>query len=555
MANVVAIPDADWTPEMLVGLAPGVPKESQFARRLAENGCRVLVPALIDRKDTWSGNPQLGRMTNQPHREFVYRMAYEMGRHIIGYEVQKVLAAVDWLARDKDHPPDRRLRLRRGRPARPVQRRRRPAHRRTPVVSGYFGPREELWQEPIYRNVWGLLREFGDAELAAARCAAPAGRRDQRRARRRRAAAAGARAGRGAAPGRLAALRPTGEVAQAERPQRSMATTKRSSIADPARACDATGADSRHGLRAGADDPMDAESAEAASRRPTSARTSTPPPARNASSTSSSPSPRSSCATPKRAARRLFWSKLDTSSLEKYAASHEAVPQALLGGSHRQAARADRAAEPAHPADLRRAEVEGLRGRRSTSTPTSSPTAFCCVPKDLKPGEKRPVVVCQHGLEGRPQRRRAIPKEKTHVLQLLRRPARRPRLHRLRAAEPVHRPGQVPRPAAQGQPARAVAVLVHRPPARAHPRLAGDAAVRRCRPDRVLRPVLRRQDGDARAGPAAALLPVDLLRRLQRVDLEERLGRFPRQLHVHAASTRCPSSTWATRSTTPRWRP
>src|SRR5262249_56786656 len=25
------------------------------------------------------------------------------------------------------------------------------------------------------------------------------------------------------------------------------------------------------------------------------------------------------------------------------------------------------------------------------------------LPKDLKPGEKRPVVVCQHGLEGRPQ--------------------------------------------------------------------------------------------------------------------------------------------------------
>ena len=24
------------------------------------------------------------------------------------------------------------------------------------------------------------------------------------------------------------------------------------------------------------------------------------------------------------------------------------------------------------------------------------------IPKDLKPGEKRPVVVCQHGLEGRP---------------------------------------------------------------------------------------------------------------------------------------------------------
>ena len=34
------------------------------------------------------------------------------------------------------------------------------------LVSGYFGPRENLWQEPVYRNVWGLLREFGDAEIA-----------------------------------------------------------------------------------------------------------------------------------------------------------------------------------------------------------------------------------------------------------------------------------------------------------------------------------------------------------------------------------------------------
>src|SRR5581483_2360681 len=95
LAHVIALPDADWTPEMLVGLAPGVPTEAQFARRLAENGFQVIIPTLIDRQDTWSGNPRY-RMTNQPHREFVYRMAYEMGRHIIGYEVQKVLAAVDW---------------------------------------------------------------------------------------------------------------------------------------------------------------------------------------------------------------------------------------------------------------------------------------------------------------------------------------------------------------------------------------------------------------------------------------------------------------------------
>ena len=35
------------------------------------------------------------------------------------------------------------------------------------LVSGYFQPREEVWKEPIYRDVWGLLNEFCDAELAA----------------------------------------------------------------------------------------------------------------------------------------------------------------------------------------------------------------------------------------------------------------------------------------------------------------------------------------------------------------------------------------------------
>ena len=34
-------------------------------------------------------------------------------------------------------------------------------------VSGYFQEREELSQEPNYRNVWGILHEFGDAGVAA----------------------------------------------------------------------------------------------------------------------------------------------------------------------------------------------------------------------------------------------------------------------------------------------------------------------------------------------------------------------------------------------------
>jgi hypothetical protein len=35
------------------------------------------------------------------------------------------------------------------------------------LISGYFGQREGAWREPIYRNVWSLLTEFGDADLAS----------------------------------------------------------------------------------------------------------------------------------------------------------------------------------------------------------------------------------------------------------------------------------------------------------------------------------------------------------------------------------------------------
>ena len=93
-ANVVAIPHADQLPEELAGLterrrlrtAAGPP-------RLPRAGPDAHRP-----QDDLSGNAKLKKQTNIPHREFIYRMAYEMGRTLIGYEVQKVLAAVDWFA-------------------------------------------------------------------------------------------------------------------------------------------------------------------------------------------------------------------------------------------------------------------------------------------------------------------------------------------------------------------------------------------------------------------------------------------------------------------------
>ncbi len=160
-AAVVALPDCDWTPEQLAGLTPGLSTHAQFARRLAQNGCQVLVPCLIDRSDTHSGNPTI-RMTNQPHREFVYRAAFELGRHLIGFEVQKIAAALDCLAADQ---PLGLIGYGEGGLLALYAAALDPRIRAT-AVSGYFGPRQSLWQEPIYRNVFGLLEEFGDAELA-----------------------------------------------------------------------------------------------------------------------------------------------------------------------------------------------------------------------------------------------------------------------------------------------------------------------------------------------------------------------------------------------------
>ncbi len=204
IADVVAIPDADQTPEEICGLHPGRSSSRPWALELARGGCRVLVPAVISRTIRSLYRVKLTQ------REYIYRPAYELGRHVLGYEVQKILAGLEGLRRSdppagtqapgasgerplalagwgeggllalltaaicggegfawpegRPHPglpsttwslaerrppptPDRHLRL------------------KAVVVGGFFGPREVMWQEPIDRNIFGFLKHFGGAEL------------------------------------------------------------------------------------------------------------------------------------------------------------------------------------------------------------------------------------------------------------------------------------------------------------------------------------------------------------------------------------------------------
>lgn len=162
VAHIIALPDADQNPEQLAGLSTGIPSESQFARKLAENGFEVLIPVIISRKFIFEGT-----VDQFTYRERIYRQAFEMGRHIIGYEVQKVISAVDWFKQSAGSESkigvagyceggliafysaavDKRI--------------------DAVLVSGYFSNRQKVWEEPLYRNIWGILNEFGDAEIVS----------------------------------------------------------------------------------------------------------------------------------------------------------------------------------------------------------------------------------------------------------------------------------------------------------------------------------------------------------------------------------------------------
>ena len=132
--------------------------------RLVEAGLQVVVPVLLDRSDEFSGSAEFG-LTNQTHREWIHRQAYHMGRHVIGYEVQKVLAAVDWF---KEQNEDLKVGVAGYGEGGLLALYAAACDPRIDAClsSGYFQSRQRTWTEPLYRNVWSLLSEFGDAEIA-----------------------------------------------------------------------------------------------------------------------------------------------------------------------------------------------------------------------------------------------------------------------------------------------------------------------------------------------------------------------------------------------------
>ena len=398
-AQIVALPDADWTPEMIAGVTDDLPANAQFAQRLAKAGCRVVVPLLINRDDTYSGNPALGAMTNQPHREFIYRMAYELGRHIIGYEVQKVLSLVDWMSHSEvpigviGYGEGGLIALYSAAVDTRIQ---------ATAVSGYFQSRQEVWREPIYRNVWGLLHEFGDAEIASLIAPRPliieASRGPEI------AGPPPSRAGRGGgAPGQLVSPPTVSVQSEFERAQdfyQQLGCEDALHLVSPDDGLPGSqgtlrtlltelGVENVHvdGYQPFSTSSVDDFDYEVRQKRQfTQLVNLTQRFLREAASRR----------------QELFWDKTDTSSLTRWEETCK-VPKAYFWDEV--IGRCPAPDVPANPRTRLIYDEPNWKGYEVVLDVWKDTFAYgiLLLPNDLQPGEQRPVVVCQHGLEGRPQ--------------------------------------------------------------------------------------------------------------------------------------------------------
>jgi dienelactone hydrolase len=390
VADVVAIPDADVTPEQLVGLMPGLKPAAQFARRLAESGCRVLVPTLIDR--TYEARNGRAKMTN---REYLYRSAFELGRHVIGYEVQKVLAAVDWFVREGGKKPKvglwghgegGMLALYAGALDPRVA---------TVTVSGYFGNRNHVWEQPVERNVFGLLEQFGDAELASMVLPRPLLIEHAKGPEL-------TLPSEGGAPAKLTS--PTGEEVKAEYDRAAKIIEKFKAgyslrLTTPQETDD--GPDSSVALAWFLDKVAGGKLASSG-KGPRNLRREFNPRTRQLRQMEEIERHNHQLLAESPYVRQKFMNRLDTSSLEKYQKSVEPYRKFF---AEEVVGKFDHKLLPANPRTrlFQQGEKWAIYQVVLDVFPDVIAYGLLVLPKDLKDGEKRPVVVCQHGLEGRPE--------------------------------------------------------------------------------------------------------------------------------------------------------
>ncbi|MFM8327943.1 MAG: hypothetical protein ACKN9U_24035, partial [Pirellulaceae bacterium] len=141
---VVLVPDASQSPQELVADFPDQPST---ARQCLQSGGAVLIPSVLQRdREARRGR---AKMTDQ---EFIYRSAFELGRHPLGYHVQESISGIQALRKIAPNCPTMIagwgeggwIALHAAAVSDAFD---------SVCISGHFKDRRTIWEEPIHRNI------------------------------------------------------------------------------------------------------------------------------------------------------------------------------------------------------------------------------------------------------------------------------------------------------------------------------------------------------------------------------------------------------------------
>ena len=327
-----------------------------------------------------------------------------MGRHIIGYEVQKVLALVDFFAADAARAGHKRpLGIMGYAEGGLIALDAAALDPRIDVatISGYFSHRERVWEEPIYRNVFSLF----------ANLATPSWRRSLRRGPLIVEAARGPDVtgppkpgpgvSGGAAPGKLTTPDVAADVSS-EIVRAGQLAGLPWKVAQINSAGGAGPPGSDEALKVFLDTLQPGRQLAALGDAPHVARATDPQ--RLKRQFDQLVDYTQHLLAEAEYTRRNFWGKADRQSRspEKWRESTVAYRNHFYD---QVIGRFDLAKLPPHVRTRKVYDQPAYTGYEVMMDvfPDVFAYGILLVPKGMKPGERRPVVVCQHGLEGRPQ--------------------------------------------------------------------------------------------------------------------------------------------------------
>ena len=165
----VIIPSAaPFSPEILFGINTNYPDSIRIGKKFAEKGVAVICPILINHKKIWSGHPTV--MTNIiDHRRWLFQQGYHIGKPLIGIETAELIACAKALSSDTRILSNSVGIVGRGLDAGVAAFYAGALEKSINAVllSGYFNNRLDVWKQPIEHHQWGVLKEFGDAEVAS----------------------------------------------------------------------------------------------------------------------------------------------------------------------------------------------------------------------------------------------------------------------------------------------------------------------------------------------------------------------------------------------------